>query len=91
MTSNKAPPCEQRDEMDNNACDHTPCQPQVVALPPPDGGSGTKASRKARNRRGKSDMTELKKGACNRTIWLSVTRARLGHTMSALAKERTTS
>ena len=60
MTSNKAPPCEQLDEMDNNACDHTPCQPQVVALPPPDGGSGTKASRKARNRRGKSDMTELK-------------------------------
>ena len=60
MTSNKAPACEQRDEMDNNACDHTPCQPQVVALPPPDGGSGTKASRKARNRRGKSDMTELK-------------------------------
>ena len=60
MTSNKVPPCEQRDEMNNNACDHTPCQPQVVALPPPDGGSGTKASRKARNRRGKSDMTELK-------------------------------
>ena len=60
MTSNKAPPCDQRDEMDNSACDHTPCQPQVVALPPPDGGSGTKTSRKARNRRGKSDMTELK-------------------------------
>ena len=60
MTSNKVLPGEQPNEMNNNACDHSPCQPQVVTLPPPDGGPGTKATRKARNRRGRSDAIEHK-------------------------------
>ena len=60
MTSNKVLPGEQPNEMNNNACDHPPCQPQVVTLPPPDGGPGTKATRKVRNRRGRSDAIEHK-------------------------------
>ena len=74
MTSNKVLPNEQRNEMDNNACDHPPFQPQVVALSPPDGGSGAKASRKGRNPRGRRDTIEqscivcpiAKEGTCNR-------------------------
>ena len=60
MTSNKVLPGEQPNELNNNACDHPPCQPQVVTLPPPDGGPGTKATRKARNRRGRSDAIDHK-------------------------------
>ena len=60
MTSNKVLPGEQPNEMNNNACDHPPCQPQVVTRPPPDGGPGTKAKRNARNRRGRSDAIEHK-------------------------------
>ena len=60
MTSNKALPREQRNEMDNNACNHLHCQPQMVAIPPAEGGSGANPSRKARNRRGRSDMIEQK-------------------------------
>ena len=60
MTSNKVLPGERPNELNNNACDHPPCQPQVVTLPPPDGGPSTKATRKARNRRGRSDEIENK-------------------------------
>ena len=43
--------------MDKAACDSL-CQPLIIELPPLDGGTGVKSTRKGKKRRGKSDTTE---------------------------------